>query len=548
MKVFETGHRSLSYQKGIKKRAEDVFSWVISVYLCTFVVIGFVVSSDDFWHWFVLPVLCCGILISKEAVDWIRGRLNIFDPVGIIGLLGFHFFFLAPLLHVYLDYWLEYVVLPPDMRGWLGKMAMINVIGLLLYRISKKSGEPQPRTKLSQEKTIWTIDRKRFLIFMPLALLTVMMLQIVVYQKFGGLLGYIQAYDSQSDQTLPFRNHGWLFTMSESFPILAMMTFAILKQKKTSYPSWFSLFLILGVYLILQMLFGGLRGSRSNTIWGLFWAVGIIHFWIRPVSKKVVLTGLIFLVVFMYFYGFYKGAGLDALKAFEGSESRKKLEEKTDRTFNKVILGDLARSDVQAFMLYRLLSPESDYEYALGRTYFGDMAILVPRFIWPDRPPAKVKEGTEIMSGRAYIPGVRDASNVYGLAGEAMLNFGPFVVPFMYLLFGFFIRTMRTFFYALDYADSRLFLVPFFVNLCFVILAGDLDNIIFFLVKNGAVPIFVIMLVSTRKLVKEDNSVFTSPPDALSAGLERLNILTPAGGEIGRGEIRPLSQERYSLF
>jgi hypothetical protein len=138
LKVFEPKHRSLSYQKGTKKGAEDVFSWVISVYLCTFIVIGFVASSDDFWHWFVLPVLCCGILISKEAVDWIRGRQDLFDPVGIIGLLGFHFFFLAPLLHVHLDYWLEYVVLPPDMRGWLGKMAMINVIGLLLYRVSKR--------------------------------------------------------------------------------------------------------------------------------------------------------------------------------------------------------------------------------------------------------------------------------------------------------------------------------------------------------------------------------------------------------------------------
>ena len=59
------------------------------------------------------------------------------------------------------------------------------------------------------------------------------------------------------------------------------------------------------------MVFGGLRGSRSQTVWSLFWATGIIHLWIRPLSKRFIAAGVCFLVAFMYLYGFYKGLGHD---------------------------------------------------------------------------------------------------------------------------------------------------------------------------------------------------------------------------------------------
>src|SRR5437588_10852622 len=90
----------LGRPSGVRRRI-DVGSLLISSYLCILTVIGFVVASDRFLHWFVLPVACCGALIGIDAVDWLRGRVHLLDPVGILGLYGLHFFFLAPLLHVY---------------------------------------------------------------------------------------------------------------------------------------------------------------------------------------------------------------------------------------------------------------------------------------------------------------------------------------------------------------------------------------------------------------------------------------------------------------
>ncbi len=41
-----------------------------------------------------------------------------------------------------------------------------------------------------------------------------------------------------------------------------------------------------GGYFLLKLLFGGLRGSRTITVFGLFWIAGAIHIWIRPVPRK----------------------------------------------------------------------------------------------------------------------------------------------------------------------------------------------------------------------------------------------------------------------
>lgn len=463
---------------------------------CVVVVGVFLLASPRCQHWFVLPVALGGFLMAVDAIDWIRGRLDVFDPVGIIGLLGVHFFFLAPLLQVYWGAEMTHVKPPPDWRPWLGWMAVLNVLGLLAYRLIRgKAARVRSRHRVRH----WRLDRRKFGPIVASGLLISGVLQLVVYQQHGGLMGYIAAFEAREG----FTGQGWIFMVSESFPILALMVFAVYARDRPRARSWMVLGLALLLFLCLKLLFGGLRGSRSNTVWGLFWAVGILHLWVRPVPKKVISLGVIFLIAFMYFYSFYKAAGREALKAFESSEARTELEQETHRGPERLLIGDLSRCDVQAYLLYRLSSPQSDYQLGWGRTYLGAAAILIPRQWWPDRPPGKVKEGTEALWGEGtYDPPYRVASRVYGLAGEAMLNFGPFLVPFAFLLLGGLVRFIRRVVARLGPGDSRWLLVPLLVNLCFVVLASDSDNVLFFLIKNGVVPILIITLSSTKTILR----------------------------------------------
>jgi hypothetical protein len=475
------------------RRSIPFDSALVALYGSALIACAFVLLSAHMLHWFVVPVTLCGVLIGVDAVDWFRRRMDIFDPVGIMGLLGFHFFFLAPLLFIYWKYNIAFLVPPDDWRPWVGGIAALNFLGLIVYRLARAWRLPQSTTLPAR----WRLDMDRLPLVLAFALLITGALQIQVYRQSGGLTGYISIFEERYTESNAFVGMGWIFMISESFPILAMIGFAVYARHGTISRSWPVLILALLIFVVLKILFGGLRGSRSNIVWALFWGVGILHLWVRRVPLKVIYGGVVVLLVFMYLYGFYKVAGRKALQAIGDSDYRAELEDQSGRSIQGVILADLARADIQSFVLYRLMSPERNYSYAWGRTYLGAAALIIPGSIWPDRPLTKVLEGTDLLYGPGVYP-ARESTRVFGLAGETMLNFGPLLVPLVFVLLGILVGKVRGWLTMWDAHDPRLLLIPFLVNLCFVVLVGDSDNIVFFLIKNGAVPVLVVWLAANR--------------------------------------------------
>jgi hypothetical protein len=298
--------------------------------------------------------------------------------------------------------------------------------------------------------------------------------------------------------------------ISESFPIFAMMGYAVYTWGRKK-PSWPALVGLLVAFAVLKILFGGLYGSRNNIIFAIFWSVGIIHFCIRPVPKKLVLGGVLALVPFLYVYGFYKSAGTEGLRrALWSSQSRADEAAEIHRPIQSTILEDLGRSDVQAFLLYRLMQPNSDYQLGLGRTYLGAALIVLPGPVWRNRPPTKVKEGTEAFFGRGSYREqplnsiyTKDrfegkTSRLFGITGEAMLNFGPLGVVAAMAIFGLVVGRVRRWMLTWDRMDVRRLLLPFLVNLCVMLLILDSENIITMLEEDFLFPLVILALASTR--------------------------------------------------
>lgn len=192
---------------------DEVTSLIIALFTSMLIAGGFGLWSQEFHHWFLIPVLGCGVLASVDAVRWCRGDLPVFDPEGLMGLFMAFSLFLAPLLHVAWSLWMWEVVPPPDWRDWLGRMAILNIAGLLLYRLSKAYFRSE--VSVTQESRFWRAAPSQFWLFIVVGLAVTAVLQAWVYVRLGGITGYIESFRENKSA---FEGMGWIFMISESFP------------------------------------------------------------------------------------------------------------------------------------------------------------------------------------------------------------------------------------------------------------------------------------------------------------------------------------------
>jgi hypothetical protein len=469
-------------------------SMIISLLLTCATTVVFLALSPATRHWFVIPALACGVIIGCDAVDWFRGRFQLLDPAGLVGLLGYHVFFFNPLLVAAWDHRMRYLPeQPEDYRPWLGILSTILFVALLAYRSARSLAFR--RIQVST-RPVWKMHYRRFWIVLGLALIVSATLQAWVYYSLGGISGYIGAYSTWLRGGEAFQGTAPLFAVSESFPILLMMGFAVWSWGAKWRRQWIVLGMAIAIFAVLVMIFGGLRGSRSNSIWGLFWAVGMIHLYVRRVSRTLVLAGIPVLLVFLGAYAIYKNHGNATMDFLSSVSSYDEIQSGSERA-EDILLGDLGRSDVQAFLVYRIFQREREFEYAWGRSYLGAIAMVIPRSVWPDRIPAKAKWTTEAEFGPGKFESAEIISTrVYGLAGEAMLNFGPLFVPVAFAVLGVTVAWLRRFITSLELGDCRRLIVPFLCNFCFLLLLNDSDNQVFYLMKYGLFPGIVILAAS----------------------------------------------------
>jgi len=313
-------------------------------------------------------------------------------------------------------------------------------------------------------------------------------------QRLGGIAGIIASYEGYQEA---FVGTGWLLIFAWPITILCFISMSSLWEEAVMgrRSPFFRAAVLLAMTGVIHFLIMGWRGSRSATVWAIFWIAGIVHYRYRRFSTPVIAAGTLLLIAFMYFYGFYKERGTEGVEVLQNP--RMWMDPKGyQRDLKGLLLGDLGRADVHAFLLYCLSTGDrGDYNYRWGFTYLGGLAIMIPRNIWPDRPEFKVDAGTELQHGKATR---WRSSRVYGLAGEAMLNFGPMGVPFAYAFFGAILGWYRRKFTSWEVGDSRLMLAPFFTILFVSTLVGDSDNVVFGAITQGALVFSCLYLASKR--------------------------------------------------
>jgi hypothetical protein len=460
----------------------------------------FITLDHKFLHWFILPSTVCGAVCMSSLMGAMRQDRLFTDPLLLVSILGYHNVYLAPMLQVYWDYRIIALPIQPvDFRPWLGRAACINLVGItiFIYIFSRVMNSSAGAKKFQR---VWVIDRSRLVLLGLLVVLASVAMQVYVYSDFGGISGYVDRYLYDREA---WNNKGALLVIAESAPLMGVLILGCLQQKRlgrrpirrTSWP----LLIVCGlVFLMLQTVFGGLRGSRSNIVVNCFFAAGIVHQVFRPLSKTIVIFLGIAAVAFSYYYIFFKDFGYAGVSAAVSLEGRQSLLSQSGRSIENVFIADFSRSDVLAFIVQELANGQS-VDLAKGRTYVGTLSLLVPRIIWPERPPTKLKWTTELENGPGTFGiGAYRSSRMYGQLGEAMLNFGYLGVPISFGLMGFVLGKLSILSQQLWTTDARRMLLPGMViaSVCMVI--QDSDNVLYFIAQYLAIPWTIIWISTSR--------------------------------------------------
>lgn len=489
-------------------RAAPIDFWdvVIAGVGVFFILATFCALDVDIVHWFLFPVFLSGLLVGVDAVRWLRAKMDTFDPKGVIGVLGVHFFVVAPLLVVYYDFPSVEGIYIDDWRPWLGSVAALNCVGLVLYQVIETSAYRQP-AKSSPRYRVLNVGAASLLV--PMMLVFAILAHVGYLLRIGGIgtLVDIRTYGVGAVR-VEAGGFGPLMVIGRSIPIFTLLLLTLWRFRRTRKAQ--SLFLpnaLLVVVLALQVVVSGAAGSRSDTAYQLLWALGVVHFVWRRISVKWILLGLIPFICFMYLYSFYKNIGSHAFGVLTGKVSLEAAEYESKRTFVGMLVGDLSRADVQAAQFSALVDRPWYYRYRWGGTYLASVIPIIPRTIWPDKPTdvGKVAAGTELLWGPGTYASAgailmfgtgKRSTRVYGLAGEAMLNFGPWSVPLAFGVFGYIVARIRRRMQSYRVGDARLFLAPFFIVVSLLLLTHDTDNLVMQTVFNWLLPAITIYIVS----------------------------------------------------
>jgi hypothetical protein len=235
----------------------------------------------------------------------------------------------------------------------------------------------------------------------------------------------------------------------------------------------------------------------------IIWVVILFHFFWRPISAKSIIVMLVPMIFLSWIYTFYKDLGLHVFEYLNKENAIGLLEEKTGRSLAGVFIGDYSRVDVHAYILYRLVTKPESYDLRYGLTYIGDVAPIIPMWIWPNKPTSsgKVIAGTDLLYGKGFYNEklkYHRSTRAYGVGGEMMLNFGPWAVPLAYAIWGFLVGRFRRYMRSIPATDLRRFCVPYLIWLIPNMLAWDLDNWLAHSMNRAVFPMLIVWLLANK--------------------------------------------------
>lgn len=467
----------------------------LSFVICFVTSSVFMILDPNLPHPCVLPLFICGVIIGPDAIRWFRGGVDTFDPKGIIGVFGLNFFFLAPLLVLYFKPEIAYIHNPSDWRPWIGVMGWFNVAGVMMYQL----GHFLAFRRRKPSKKVWILNARKATITVWAAIVFSIVCWVLYLIMVGGFAG-IMAEKLYVDVAIG--GVGTFKFMAAALMPLLLIALTIRRSDNTR-ASIFFLFIVLLSGLIIQFLTAGLAGSRLRVLSPLIWAAGIVHYYWHDLTQKVLVLLMIPVILFTFIYGMYKRDQERFIDMLRGQTAFAEVTEATGESIPHVLVHDVSRANIQAWMMYRWFELPRDYSFRYGTTYLQAPIALAPKWLFRFMQKGgswKTRAGTEYMRGKGYFEPLtqKKSTHIYGLAGEAILNFGLWAIPFAFAFWGFLVGWLRKKWLSWPMGDCRLLIMPWLSLLSISILLVDSDVVWGIITSQVMIPGLVVFLISSR--------------------------------------------------
>lgn len=467
-----------------------IFSFIFVVLILIYMLF---VTSINF-EVCLIPIAICGVISLFNLLILLKDHEFLRNVRFYTWAVFFLSAFISPLIHIFNKYWIKYIYIEPDdWHQYAFLLSMIYFYGIMVLSIVDSF---PVKKKIYRNK--WKF-KKNALSVIILCLLVSFAAQTIFYVKVGGLFNYMKSFTYKNEIINPLKGQGIYFIVSELFPYLYILYFYIKNYcRKTS---GFKVFLFLFFLMLSCLYFGGLRGSRSNTIYVMLHAFVLIHFTIYRFKNTHFFTiGLLF-VCFMTIGKIYKDHGISMFE-----DSRIERIDSELSPVEEIIVNDLTRYGIMSYELF-MFQENKFYQNKYGETYLYGTLIFVP-FGRVIQKSLNIKGRTSAASELQYdFDGYqrstfRQNSRIFGFIGEAMLNFGIYSFFLSFIILFLILRLIIFYIDGIKNDDIRMYIIAFIPMFIILLINSDFNNVLLTLVKRILPMFFVLRIVSFNSLNK----------------------------------------------
>lgn len=367
-----------------------------------------------------------GALASADFIDVVRRQRDFFSPRSLVSLIMVIAVYVSPVVHISLEAYPKNITLPDDMVEAFTELATLHLIGLSLYffilRIfpTDTTIENVKQTNAT-ESAPYINSLRRWTTVLGLVSLGVFAYTVMYV---GGPQSW---FLGQIDRSARGVLSGAVLSFAEAFPVLFFIAYSLYLKSSSLSPTQIRTRIVIAIVLLLAITFltSGLRGSRANIVWPTLSALAMIHLLFFRIRLRVLVIIALIGATYAGAYDIYKKTGPEGLEQLQ-SGSVDSLNDYVGYGFGpaQLLLGDFSRTGVQTVLLDRWNS--GSFRPYLGVTYVGDTIEFIPGAERVEALPSKSVAGTEVLYGEgSSITRTRLSTRIYGLPGEALINFGP---------------------------------------------------------------------------------------------------------------------------